>query len=280
MRATEVKKGHIYFGYQGNPKGIKIELLSKKPAEFKSKLVFENELDSLSYWFTPQKDSLQFKVTYNKRVDTVTVKLRAKEIDSLLVTNEIRGTLNLLDTFAIATNIPIDKIDKSKIKIIDKDSSDVPFTTFLDKSKKKLKLNFKKKYNNRYQFELLPNAIEDLFGNVNDSLNFNTSTKHPDDYGVINLTVHNVESYPIIVDVLDTDFKLIRSVYATDKNVFKFEFLEPDKYLFRVIYDVNKNKKWDAGNFLKRKKSETIFYSKNPVEIKGNWIEIKDFYLK
>jgi len=280
IHTSEIKKGHIYFGYEGNPKGVSIELLNKKSEKFKSKLVFEKDIDSLSYWFTPQKDSLQFKVTHQNFIDTVTVKLRSKEIDSLLVTNELRGALNLLDTFSIVTNIPIDKINKSKIKIIDKDSANVNFTTFIDNSKMKLKLNFKKKFNNRYKFEILPNAIEDLFGNVNDTLNFSATTKHPDDYGAINLTLHNVDSYPIIVDLLDAEYKLIRRVYSTKKSIFQFEFLEPNNYLFRVVYDTNKNKKWDSGNYLNRKKPEKVIYTTTPVKISNNWIESKDFNLK
>ena len=281
MRPSEVKKGHIYFGYEGNPKGISIEPLLQQSEDYKSNMVFEKELDSVSYWFTPIKaDSIQFKVSHKSFIDTVTVKLRSKEIDSLLVSNETRGVLNLRDTFTISTNIPIHNIDKSKIKIMDKDSVNVNFTTSLDKSKMKLSLNFDKKYNNRYQFSLLPDAVEDLFGNVNDTLNFNTSTKHPDDYGIINLSLKNVESFPIILELIDEDFKLIESIYATENQIFKFKSLAPKNYNFRVIYDSNKNGKWDAGDFLTRRESEKIIYRIKPIEIRANWDLNEDFILK
>jgi len=281
MRASEVKKGHIYFGYEGNPKEISIEPLLQQSQDFKSKVVFEEELDSVSYWFTPiEADSLQFKVSHKSFIDTVTVKLRSKEIDSLLVRNESRGILNLRDTFAISTNIPIHKINKSKIKIMDKDSVNVNFTTSLDASRMKLRLNFEKKYNNRYKFNLLPNAIEDLFGNVNDTLNFSTSTKHPDDYGIINLSLQNVESFPIILELIDEDFNVINRIYATENQSFKFKNLDPKNYLFRVIYDVNKNKKWDTGDFLKRTKPEKVIYKKTAIELRANWELNEDFSLK
>ena len=281
VRPSEVKKGHIYFGYEGNPKGINIEPLQQQTENFKSKVVFEKELDSISYWFTPKElDSIQFKVTHKSFVDTLTVKLRSKEIDSLIVNNESRGTLSLRDTFAISTNIPIQDIDKSKIKIVDKDSVNVNFTTSLDASKMNLKLDFEKKYNNRYKFNLMPSAIEDLFGNVNDTLNFQTSTKHPEDYGVINLSLQNVESFPIILELLDKDSNLISQVYATENQVFKFINLDPKDYIFRVIYDTNKNGKWDTGDFLKRVKPEKIIYRKEPIEVRANWDLIEDFNLK
>lgn len=279
IRASEVKKGHIYFGYQGKSEGVSIELLTKEPKTYKSKLVFEKEFDTISYWFTPQKDSLQFKVTYQKKIDTVTVKLRSKEIDSLLIRNNIGSVLSLKDTFSLTTNIPIDKVNKANIKIIDKDSTNVLFTTFLNPSKTALKLNFKKKYNNKYTLTLLPNAIEDLFGNVNDTLQFKTTTKHPDDYGIIGVTLHNIRSFPIIVDLLDEDFNLVKRVYSEKSSIFNFNFLEPKKYFVRVIYDSNKNKKWDTGNFLKKLKPEIIKYTNSPIEIKANWKQHLDFDL-
>ncbi len=281
-RPSEVKKGHIYFGYEGDSKGLNIEPLLKQSDSFKSSVVFETALDSVSYWFTPTKaDSIQFKVSHKSFVDTLTVKLRSKEIDPLLVvSNESRGTtLSLRDTFAIATNIPIHQIDKSKIKIMDKDSVNVNFTTSLDASKMKLRFNFEKKYNNRYKFNLLPNAIEDLFGNVNDTLNFNRSTKHPDDYGIINLSLQNVESFPIILELTDEKFNLISRIYATENQIFKFKNLDPKNYLFRVIYDTNKNGKWDTGDFLKRIKPEKMIYRKEPIELRANWELNEDFIL-
>ncbi|AOW21389.1 Ig-like domain-containing protein [Urechidicola croceus] len=281
MRASEVNKGHIYFGYEGDPRDLKIDLISDKPKDFKSTLVFESDKDSVSYWFTPfEADSLQFQVTHNELKQDVVVKLRSKEIDSLIVDRSIRGNLNLQDTIAIVTNIPIQNVDKSKITILDKDSVEVKFTTYLDTSKKNLKLNFDKKYDHQYKFNLLPNAIEDIFGNVNDTLNFGTTTKHPDDYGVINISLQNIESYPIILELLDKDYKVVRTAYSTNEVSFKFENLDPQNYIARVIYDSNKNRKWDSGDFLSRKKPEKIIYYNVVMELRVNWELNESFNLK
>ena len=91
----------------------------------------------------------------------------------------------------------------------------------------KLKLNFDKKFDTNYQFRFLPNAIEDLFGNINDTLNFSARTKHPDDYGNINLTLTNVESFPIIIDLIDDKNEIVEQVYATENQLFKFKNLDP-----------------------------------------------------
>ena len=92
-------------------------------------------------------------------IDTLTVKLRSKEIDSLTISNMTSAILSLRDTFAIASNIPIFKINKSQIRIIDNDSLPVNFTTHLTSSKKELKLHFYKEYDQKYRLQFLPNAI-------------------------------------------------------------------------------------------------------------------------
>lgn len=281
FRPSEVNKGHLYFGYEGDEvNDIKIEPISKMPADFKSKMVFEKEYDTISFWHTPvELDSILFKVSLKNKIDTVKVKLRSKEIDSLIVKAN-QGTLHLRDTFKIETNIPIEKIDKSKISIMDMDSAKVNFTTALDKSNRFLSLNFEKKYKNRFTVQLLPKAIEDLFGNVNDTIKYTVNTKHPDDYGVINLSLQGVKSYPIIVELLNENQELIESIYSTENEVFKFKNLIPNKYTFRVIYDTNKNKKWDTGNFLNRTKPEEVKYYNKNIEIRANWEENQTFRLK
>ncbi len=280
-RPSEVKKGHIYFGYEGYPQDFKIDLISEKPLDYKSTIVFEKDMDTLSYWYTPvEADSLLFKVSHKNFIDTLTVKLRSKEIDSLLITPNVSGVLSLRDTFSISSNIPIQRINKNMIKILDKDSLPVLFTTSLGSSKKRLKLNFEKKYNMKYQFEFLPNSIEDLFGNVNDTLNFTVSTKHPDDYGIINLTLKNIESYPYILELMNEKEDVVHRVYATKKSSFKFENLPPSNYSIRVIYDTNKNKRWDAGNFLKKTIPEKVIYSNAKIELRVFWELHEEIVLK
>lgn len=55
-----------------------------------------------------------------------------------------------------------------------------------------------------------------------------------------------------------------------------FEHLAPDTYTIRAVIDLNKNGKWDPGDFSTRKEPEPIIYYRNPkgvkdVSIKANW---------
>ena len=56
-----------------------------------------------------------------------------------------------------------------------------------------------------------------------------------------------------------------------NKREIQFTNLSPSRYMVRVIYDVNKNKKWDTGNFLQRLQPEEVYYFKNVISAKANW---------
>lgn len=55
-----------------------------------------------------------------------------------------------------------------------------------------------------------------------------------------------------------------------------FENLPPDTYIIRAVIDLNKNGKWDPGDFFSRREPEPIIYYRNPkgikdVSLKANW---------
>jgi uncharacterized protein (DUF2141 family) len=55
--------------------------------------------------------------------------------------------------------------------------------------------------------------------------------------------------------------------------------IKPGKYDFRVIFDTNKNGKWDPGNFLKGTQPERISYYPKVLEIRAGWDYPTEFIL-
>lgn len=122
-RGQEITKGKIAFGYEGDGKNMQIQMLSKVPDDFKSISKFEIEKDTLNFWFTPfEADSLNFIVANNEFLDTLTVKLRKKKSDSLIMSASIKNVIHFRDTFFLTSNNPIIKIDTSKISLFNKDT--------------------------------------------------------------------------------------------------------------------------------------------------------------
>lgn len=272
FRPKEVTKGHLTFGFEGNAKDLNIELLSQKPADFKSEITFEKNKDTLNYWYTPfEADSLNFLVSKNAYSEKFTVKPRISKTDSLKITANASGTLHLADTFALSTNTPIVNFDRSLIKITDKDSTIIDFKETLSKSKMKLYLNFEKKHNTEYNFELLPKTITDIFGISNDSLSYKLKTKLPEDYGIINIDLLSKKNTALIVELLNDKDALIRLVKIDKPQKVVFNLLSPGNYGVRVTIDENNNGLWDTGSFLTKRQPEVVKYLDKIIELRANW---------
>jgi len=284
-RGKEITKGKIEFGFEGDAKNMKIKILSKVPDDFKSISKFEIDKDTLNFWFTPfDADSLNFAVSNNNFLDTLTVRLRKNKIDSLIINSSISNILHFRDTLFLKSNNPIIKIDTSKISLFDKDTIAVKYTTLLSEKENTIGFIFEKEPKQKYSFTAFPDAFNDIFLIKNDTLKYRFTTKEIEDYGRITMNVSNVNSKNLIIELI-TETKKIQVVqrnFITTSQSIVFDLLEPKKYTVRVIIDENKNNKWDTGNYLKRILPEIILYHKeiNNADLRANYFLEENFIIE
>jgi uncharacterized protein (DUF2141 family) len=284
-RGKEITKGKIEFGFEGAGKNMQIKILSKVPDDFKSVSKFEVDKDTLNFWFTPfEADSLNFVIANNKFSDTLTVKLRKKKLDSLVMKSSTKNILHFRDTFFLTSNNPIVKIDTSKVSFFNKDTIAINYNTIPSKKENKVGFIFDKKPKEKYLFTALPGAFNDVFSVKNDTLKYSFSTKEIDDYGRITLKVNNINSKNLIIELLSgkkQDKVIERQFTATSKGIV-FDLLQPKKYTIRVIIDENKNNKWDTGNYLIKQLPEIILYHKqiNNAELRANYFLEESFIIE
>ena len=276
-------KNKISFGYQGDySKDIVINTLSKLPDSVKTKITKERDKDTLNYWITPfTADSLIFSVA-NERLsalDTFVVKTRKIEADSLVLQPRVSGAIGFEELFTIDVNTPIVKADTSKIQLMRKDSIPIKFIAKLDTISNSLSIDFKKDEKENYKLTVLPDLIEDFFGNKNDTIVYAIKTAGFEDFGNLELVLNGSVTYPAIIQLTDEKGALIREQFATEPATFYFNYLRPSKYLIRVISDTNGNKKWDTGNYLKKLQPERVSHSPTVIEMRANWKEKYTFTL-
>jgi uncharacterized protein (DUF2141 family) len=278
-RPTLAAKNRIIFGYEGIPDKMKIDLLSKVPDTFAYKIIKDRETDTLHYWHTPiEADSLVFTITHEETIDTITLKTRELFADTLQTEATPRGTITLNEDLIIKANTPLIKTDSSKISIINKDSTTITFKTLLDEERNELVVDFNKEANQQYMVQMLPGALEDFFGETNDTLQYSLKTRRLSDYGNIMLTLQNVTSFPIIVELVTDKGDIIESSFGSNTS-FNFTNIDPGKYYVRVIYDTNGNGKWDTGNYLLQQQPEKVVYYPKLIELRANWDQDETFIL-
>lgn len=271
-RGKEISKGQLILGYEGKATKINIETLSAVPDNFQTITFPEKDKDTINLWHTPiERDSLIFKVNNNGISDTIVIKLRKKEIDSLKVSRQTIGVLDYKDTLFLSTNNPIIKIDTTKINFIDTDTINILYTPYISKKENKIGFIFQKKFKKTYKLNVYPNALTDIFNTSNDTIISQFKTRSLEDYGEITLDVKNTKKTPVIIQLTDLNDKTIaQETTSVSKNI-SFKYLNPNRYKIRIIYDINNNGKWDTGNYLAKKQPELVEYLPEIQEVRANW---------
>lgn len=84
---------------------------------------------------------------------------------------------------------------------------------------------------------------------------------------------------PLIVQLLDrSGEKIIKEAFLENTNKHSFVDFEAGIYNLRVIFDQNRNKRWDPSNMIHNKQAEKVYYYRNPKDpesldiiVKSGW---------
>lgn len=196
------------------------------------------------------------------------------------------GILSSPDTlnFQIETHLPL-LIDKDTSLIITTDSlyfqylritRDLHYNT--TKTLWTYSQPIKRKPKRFIQILIPPKSLTTITPDTNPAYNIKyklspepkTKASKPDeDVTEINLTIVNEKGHNIIVQILDQKNNEIKSY--TNPTKINYQRIKPGKYSIRVIYDSNKNGKWDAGNFKRKEQPEKVKIFKELIVVKENW---------
>ena len=266
----------IGFGYYGKLDFNRLVIDSKLPDTVDYTFTKEIEKDTIYLWLTRNSfDSLNFNLIEKDTTKLTTVKFDRKRdtlIDSLSISAKTANVIHLRESFKLSSNIPIKKIEDSLINIRDIDSITVPFSTSLNDNLDEIDIKFEVSPSDNYRIYILPEAIRDIKGVTNDTLQFNLVSQALEDYGNIYLDVIRNSQSKFILHLLNSNGDIIRKYNNVNENsTFNFDYIRPGKYTFRLIEDLNNNNLWDTGNYLNRVKPEPVYYFPSELEVRANW---------
>ncbi len=284
IRGSQVAGNKVAFGFEGDPKNMKINILDTLPSNYKYRITKDQKADTLYYWYVPkfERDSLIFNVSnkeFNYNKDSLIVKIRDMMKDTLVTNISPKGTIGFEKLLEISGSTPLGKLDKSRVVFIDQDTLEVDFTYNLDSLNNKYIIDFKKEEDQRYSIQFLPGAITDMFENTNDTINFGLRTKQYSDYGNVRVTLQNVE-YPVIVQLTSEQGEVQAEQFSSKPEPLDFRYLDPKKYYLRVVVDTNGNQKWDPGSFLQNRQPERISYYPDLLDVRAGWDLVQSFILE
>lgn len=277
LKPTQVSSNRYVEGYEGNAKDVKVEVKNAASKELISTLITKDQAkDSIQIWvprnINTVADSLLVSVNKNDSIKDFVVKTKEmKATDSLSIEAVQKGTLHFRDKFTLRTSTPLTVIDTTKITLINKDSIALPFKMKHDLFKQEVEFDFEKEESQKYTMTLLPGAFKDFYEKENDTLSYNLKTQTLAEYGNMRLTLNNVNRFPVIIELLNEKEEIQASFYSEGETKINFDAILPNTYLIRAIYDDNKNKEWDTGDYLKKIQPEEVIFFPKPIKVKDNW---------
>ena len=188
-------------------------------------------------------------------------------------TNLSGNVQDLFGDFSLNFDRPIRNIDTTKMQL-STDSTFIPVSAAweMDSLKKKLTLKINWKENTLYNLILDKEFAEDTLGRKllkTDTLNF--TTKKLADYGSVKVSFKNIDLSKNPVLQFSQNGQVVKSFPVTTTEVYQ-QLFNPGEYELSILYDKNKNGKWDPGQFFGEKKQpELVRPLKQKVTVRANW---------
>lgn len=228
------------------------------------------------YAYTEKKEQSGATVSF-----TGTNRGGRNEDKRLRFTSNLTGNLqDLLGDFALNFDRPLRNLDTTKLQLTT-DSSFIytPSHWELDTLKKKLTLHINWKENTLYNLILDKDFAEDTLGRKllkTDTINF--TTKKQTDYGSVKVSFLNIDLAQNPVLQFSQNGQVVRAFPLTTSEVYQ-QLFNPGEYELSILYDRNKNGRWDPGQFFGAKKQpELVRPLTKKITIRANWdneLEIK-----
>ncbi len=250
--------------------------------------------DTLNFWLTDFAglDSLILEISDNgTALDTLELEIPKKptelgsgkggrgsgKMTSFELKAQINAStttpLNYNDSLIITWSHPIHALDKNNF-ILTQGIDTLSFKIeTIDATLRKQAIYFSRKEDSTYNLLVLPNAVEDIFGLKNDTVNLSFKAQNKNYYGTIFLTIDALDilSENYIINLLDEKNQVLKSASSTTLKNIKFDYLAPGNYGFRLVIDENNNNKWDTGNYVQKLQAEKAFIYNGTVSVKSNW---------
>ena len=215
--------------------------------------------DSIYFWYNPAfypEDMRYFFLSLNNTEvskDSVRVLLNKAKAQELKLALQKFIKLSPLDTFLLESTVPITSFDPTLFTLL-QDSVPIAFTV-TQTGPRLLLVDFDKKAGKSYELILQKNAVTDLFERMIDSTAIKTTIATDADKAIVKFRIGAADARPKLFELL-RGAKTIKRIAFTDSIVLDIPFIEPGKYGIRIIWDENKNGRWDGGDYLQRKQPE------------------------
>jgi len=284
---------------------FQVKLLKPKPPAKWFFIERNRTNDSLTFWITDTlvsnvdtllldlrylvKDSLNQLVTKHDTLDLVYQKPKVEqkqrrrkkeekeEIPQISFSHNIKPKgFDIFDKIVMQAPEPLEYFDTSKVylyHVVDTVQEKLKINVVPDSmSIRRFFISYPWQPGETYYFRVDSAAAKNIYGYPTQLLEQKFTIQEERYYGSIILNIKNLNG-PAIVQLLSNDAKetVLQKIQVLEEGEITFPYLKPDKYKIKVIFDANKNGKWDTGYLKKDIQPERVAYFPKVLRIKSNF---------
>jgi len=270
----------------------KLFFIFNKPIPNPGVRILNPKLDSAKIVdFTPTGDTARIylkdmsfdsvKVSFldkDKPLDTLTLKRSKKDTYKRIIALQYNTTTDRLrpgTDLVFTSNYPIESLDQSRI-IMTEDSIEVnDFTVQRDPNDlKKFSLKYRLRPGRNYALAFNVGTFTDIYGDRSPLLKKQFSLDKIENYSQLTLHITLPDSSGAknyLVQLLNDNDIEIKSTSISKNEPIVYSRYPVGKYKVRVIYDANKNGKWDTGNIKQNIQPENIWLYNKTIPLRTNF---------
>ena len=274
-----------------NADGAMYFVFNRRLTNPSAKIIYPPSLDaSKAVEFSPTKDTAyiymrnmdfdSIRVSFldnNKPLDSISLMKGKNEVFkgalsfrlNLSSDNKLKPTSDLI----ITASSLIDTFDPAQVTLYE---DSVPINNLniaRDTSNgRRFIVKYRWKSDSKYILSIAEDAFSTIVGNKNKKFYKPFLVDKPDNYSTLTLkvTVSDTSKAYIVEFYQDPKTILQRNEITKGSTIIYKNFLM-GKYYFRVIYDENKNGRWDSGNVKLKKYPENIWIDPSQITLRPNW---------
>lgn len=272
------KSGIISLGFNKELRHPSLDILNNEEANRSKWIELNEQQDSVSLWLENMSfDSLDIEIRDADTVlDTVTLKRNKSDEyeNNILFSDNLKSQrVNRIEHLIIQSSGPLQNVDQNKITLTE-DSIAVPrfILNFDTTSRRKITIAYPWKKDKKYKINIEENALPGLFGATSKEYERNFTYDESENFGDFNINFQPKDSMQYIVELVKLEGEeTFDSKIVTGNTILKYKNLPGEKIGIRIIYDANKNNRWDTGDVDEKRYPEKIWYFDKVITIRPNW---------
>lgn len=181
---------------------------------------------------------------------------------------------DLLGPVKLNFNRKLFVFDSTKFALYDTTYNPIKdYSVHLDSNHLRVTIEHEWKQGTDYRLLIAKEAVADSLGITlakADTIRF--TTRRESEYGSLHIRFENLDlSKNPVLQIVNNDGKMIDSAALTTPD-FQRKLFAPGSYDMRILYDRNKNGKWDPGHFPGNKRQpEVVYLIQQNLVVRGNW---------